>query len=149
MSKRIAYVHDLHLESPGGEPYYRTGSDGGISTIPNETPWMARQLVFLLERIVDAKFVEGKEPIDGEILRDDVRGAIKRQAKEAAVRGYWELDDASAQRLMNATMTPATPPNPGVAFNYVPFIRAVRDMTTPPEVIELPPVSNGAAVASA
>lgn len=156
--KRIAFVPDIEMESPAGEKYYRifgtadgaTTSptrqvrqpDGSFITEPNQ-PWLQRQLAFMLERIVDPAFVsEGKDAIEAEILREEVRGIIKRQAKQAAERGYWELEDAHALCLANATMHPKNALNPAVAFNLVPFILAVRDYTTPePERAEK---SNGA-----
>jgi hypothetical protein len=161
MSKRIPYVPDIHREAPGDEKYYLIPgvevpvtsptrlvrkADGSSEEVPN-APWTIRQIGFLLERIADAKFVEGKEAIEGELLRDDVRGIIKRQRDDAPRLGYWLLDnDDHYIRILNATVKPITPLQPpALAFNYVPFIRAVMGATTPAAEIELPPVTNGVA----
>jgi hypothetical protein len=159
MSKRIKFVPDIHMEAPAEELYYRVHGSDGFTTVPTRqvrkadgtvgeepnTPWMARQIAFLLERIADEQFVAGKDGIDGELLRDEVRGIIKRQRDLAPTRGYWEFEnDDHAFRLVKATREPKTPMQPAMlVFNFVPFIRAVVDMTTPQAEIELPPVTNG------
>jgi hypothetical protein len=163
--KEIPYVADIHMEAPNEEPYYRIPGvadgftqnatrrvpkpDGSIGDEPN-APWMVRQIAFLLERVADAKFVEGMDAIDGELLRDDVRGVIKRQRELAPKRGCWRLEnDDHANRIMQATVKPAAPMQPAaLTFNCVPFIRAVKAMTTPAEASEPVAVSNGSAQAS-
>lgn len=164
--KQIAFVADIHMENGESDPLFRVPGTGNITTLsglrfaradgspyiePNE-PYMLRQLAFLLDRVVDPTFGDGLDAIDAEILRDDVRGIIKRQAKEAAARGWWEFDDKHAQALLNATTKPKNPLmqlQPTLTFNLVPFIRAVKDQTTPAKEIDLPPVTNGAAAAQA
>ena len=160
--KRIPFVPDIQMESPDGEPYFKVPGTGNTTTLealrmqradgtmylePN-TPWKVRQLAFLLERITDPEFAKDMDAIDAEILRDDVRGMLKRQAKEAGTRGYWELDDKPALALSNATMKtkgPLLQTIPALQFNFVPFIRAVKDMTTPEEKPAEKSATNGAA----
>lgn len=156
MSKRIAYVKDIHIESPGGEPYYRVPGTDKLVTVDVLTvqvkdevveqrlpPFLVRQVTFLYERVADAKFADEKlEAIEADLYRADVRGLIKRQATDAAARGYWEFEDDIWVKLLAVTMKPSSPPNPAVGFNYVPFVRAIRDASTPPAEVELPAVTN-------
>lgn len=166
--KHIAFIEDIQMESPEGDPYFKvpgTGNtttlaelrmqraDGSLYMVPNE-PWKVRHLAFLLERITDAAFAEGMDAIEAEILREDVRGILKRQAKQAHERGYWELDDDKhALALQNATMRTKSPlflqTIATLQFNFVPFIRSVKDLTTPASVDKSTNGVTTAAVASA
>lgn len=160
--KRISYVPDIHATNAGGEPLQKVPNTGTVTTLVvlviqhgNEVveqklePFKLRHIVFLFERVADAKYVEGiSDAIEAELERARVRGIIKGQEKEAATRGYWEFDDAIWTKLFGATMQPAAAINanlPGIpAVNYVPFILSVRDAATPAPEVELPPVTNGA-----
>jgi hypothetical protein len=163
MSKRIDFVPDIHVTNAGGEPLQKVPNTGNLTILAvmvilaadgknavEQTlePFKLRHIVFLFERVADTKFVEGiSDAIEAELLRADVRGIIKRQEIEAEARGYWEFDDAVWTKLFGATMKPAAPINGTLAgipaVNYVPFILSVRDASTPPPAIELPPVTNG------
>jgi len=147
MSKFIPFVADIHMEVANGEPLFRVPGTDGVTTIKNETPWKVRQLSFLLESVGDAAFTEGLDAIEGEILRAETRGELKKQSKAIAPAGGYKLDDDAARRLMNAVMKPSGKPAfPALAFNNVPFILAVKNMTTPVE--EEKPVNGLSAVHS-
>jgi hypothetical protein len=162
MSKRIPFVKDIQVESPGGEPYFKIpGSDRvttmetivvqvGNQMVEQKLPaWIIRQKVFLFERIADGKFTEGKDDaVEADLFRADVRGVVARQETEAIARGYWEVEDDLWVRFLAATMKPATPYNPAVSISHVPFIRAVRDAATvTAQEIDLPAM-NGSSVAA-
>lgn len=156
--KQVAYVEDFQPESPAGEPYFRVpGSDKATTVeriavqVKDEVveqaldKFIIRQIAFLLERVSDENFVSEKlTPVEADLHRADVRGMIKRQAKAAKERGYWEFTDDVWSKLFAATMTPKGQISAGMGFNYAPLIIAVRDAKTAPNEIELPPATNGA-----
>lgn len=162
--KRIPFVPDIHMQDAGGDEYYRIPGTDRVCTIPvllvpgldgkpveqKNAPWIERQYSFLLQRTADANCVKDiEDAIEAELFRVEVRTALKDQKDKAKARGYWELEDKHAQAILNATTKPATPINPPHTFNYVPFILAVKNQTTPAAEIELPPVSNGASAQAA
>lgn len=144
--KRIQYVSEIPMEDGSGDSYFRVpgtdnvttvgvlriaGPDGKVEERKLE-PWVQRQYAFLLLRTADAECVKHiTDAIEAELFRVELRTALKQQKEFAATRGYWELDDAHALAILNATTKPTTPLGNGPIFNYVPFIRAVKDMTTP------------------
>jgi hypothetical protein len=117
--KHIEFVKTIALENVNGDPL--VDEKGATQT--------CSPLEFFRGRIADPAFVEGMDSGDGVDLQFETRRSLRLQEKEAEARGYWELEDEQAKRLKAATDKGAY--HKALAFNLVPFIRAVRAMTTP------------------
>jgi hypothetical protein len=130
--KRIQYVEAIPAEGPNGQP---------ILTETRQQVTLG-QYDFLRERTTDAPFVEGLKGFEAQEMIYETRRALREQRDEAPKRGYWELEDEPAKRLLKSI-------DEGnynqVAFNAIPFMRAVRAMTTPVAPAEEKPATNGAA----
>lgn len=120
--KRIQFVKTIELENVNGDPLLNE-TGGGRAT--------CSQLEFFRGRVSDSVFIEGSDSGDGIDLQYEARRALRLQAEEAEALGYWELEDEPAKRLLAATNKGAY--HKSLAFNLVPFVRAVRAMASPPE----------------
>jgi hypothetical protein len=149
MSKRIPYVHDIQLENPTGAKVFhaKEGGDPNSPVVDESRPVLATHLAYLRDRVSDQSFGEGiSAAIDADDLRYETRKCLREQEADAKKRGYWELDNDKAEKLLNAVLkwAPQTAEARAMGFNFVPFARAVRAQTpTPVEAIDLPPVTNG------
>src|SRR5687767_12646093 len=98
--QRIPYVQPIEPEDVDGSPLLEPVPNGA----PGERrPQTIRQLDFFRGRISDPVFVEGLDPGDGADLQYETRRALRLQEKAAIGRGYWEVEDDPARRLLNAT----------------------------------------------
>lgn len=117
--KRIEFVKTIELENITGDPLV---DEKGVQQT-------CSQLEFFRGRISDALFVESMDSGDGCDIQYETRRSMRLQEKEAEARGYWELEDEQAKRIKTASDKGTY--HKALAFNLVPFIRAVRTMTTP------------------
>lgn len=95
-------------------------------------PVTESQYKFMLDLTAQDDFVKGLSGFDVEFRRSDTRDLLRAQVKIAEMRGYWELDDDTANRLLEAAKNWKYRTSAVLTFNFVPFMRALRQMTTPP-----------------
>lgn len=112
----------------------------GEAIVLDEGPLMLTHVDFLLGhknvnlpgRLAEAEFGRGLDGGDFVDLQVSARRALREQAGTAAQRGYWELEDEHARRIVSATLKPQMPYPGGIAHNFIGFIKAARALSDSP-----------------
>jgi hypothetical protein len=148
MSKHIPYVEDVKIETPDGTPLWRDEEGNGNSdqfappkageAKGKERPRFTRsQLGFMLDRTTDPEFGKGLPGWEAADRAYGLREELRAQMADAKMRGYWTIkNDDDAERLQNAAKEFKWPESSAaLAFNYVPFVRAIRAQAPPPVAV--------------
>lgn len=86
------------------------------------------QYEFLLGRVADPVFTDGLEGYDATVLIVETRAELKKQEKKAKERGYWELENDQAKRLLVAVERPKRPFDGLYAHNYIENQKVIKNM---------------------
>jgi len=89
---------------------------------------------FVMQRLVDPAFVDGKKGADGVLVVVEAKTALKKQSFDSGA--VIELEDDHYDRLLKATNEPQSGPyDLRIAHCLAPFIEAIRNVSKTAPVV--------------